>query len=80
MKSNKTEYKNKLSTTFCYDYFQEGEYDIFCYNQKYIKQNTSIFFPSVLIFNDVPDKLHYEITSKHFPEIIKGELNVIKSN
>ena len=32
-------------------------------------------FPSVLIFNDTPKHIHYEITSKHQPEVIKGRIN-----
>lgn len=76
--NNKRSYKNKLETIFCYEYFQDDNYNIICYNQKYIKQNTNIFFPSILVFNSVPKKIKYEITSKHFPEIIKGELEVIE--
>lgn len=78
VKRNRREYNNNLNTTFCYDYFQEGDYDILRYNQKYIKQNTSVFFPSILIFNYMPDKILYEISSKHYPDIIKDELLVLK--
>lgn len=76
VENNKSEYNNTLDATFCYDYFRDDDYDIICYNQKYIKQNTSVFFPSILVFNEVPNKIVYEISSKHYPEIIKGELLV----
>lgn len=74
--SKRKEYKNSLEYLFHYDFFQTEEYDVICYNQKYIKQNTSFFFPTVLVFNNKPDKIVYEITSKYYPETIKGELAI----
>ena len=76
----KIEFKSILNATFCYDYFQDDDCDILCYNLQYIKQNTSIFFPTILIFNEVPEHISYEISSKHYPEIIKGELIVLQSS
>lgn len=37
--------------------------------------NTTMAFPSVLIFKDPPKFIDYEITSKHQPEVIKGRIN-----
>jgi hypothetical protein len=76
VENNQNKYKYLIEKTFCYDYFQDAEHDIICYKQKYIKQNTNIFLPSRLFFNGKLTKIHYEITSKHCPNIIKGELEI----
>ncbi len=78
IKSKRKEYKNSLGYLFQYEFFQTEKYDVICYNQKYIKQNTSFFFPTILVFNEKPDKILYEITSKHYPDIIKGELTILE--
>lgn len=80
IENNKSEYRNLIDATFCYDNFYDDEYDILCYNQAYIKQNTNIYFPSILVLHGVPDKISYEISSKHSPEIIKGELHMLIDN
>ena len=80
IENNKAEYNNLLETIFCYDYFKEDGNDIACYNLKYIKQNTNVYFPSKLFFNAIPTKIIYEISSKHYPELIKGELNISFDN
>ncbi|MNI87588.1 hypothetical protein D3C73_1447970 [compost metagenome] len=66
-----------LGNIFCYEYFQDDHYDILTFNLNYIKQNTSIYFPSVLVFNSQPSLIRYEILSKHYPDIIKDELQII---
>lgn len=59
---------------FCYEYFEETEYDVICFNQKYLKQNTNSHFPSYLVFESYPGIIKYQITSKRCPDVIKGEL------
>ena len=78
VKSNKIEFRNKIESLFCYEYFQDGEFDILCYNQKYIKQNTNIFLPSFVVLNDFVNEIYYEISSKHYPEVIKEKLEIIE--
>lgn len=78
VKSNKIEFRNKIESLFCYEYFQDGEFDILCYNQKYIKQNTNIFLPSFVVLNDFVDEIYYEISSKQYPEVIKENLEIIE--
>jgi len=73
----KEEYWKEINTIFCYEYFQEDGFDIICYKQPYIKQNTNIFFPSTIVFQTIPDTIHYEISSRHSPKVIKGELKPI---
>ena len=42
-----------------------------------IKQFTAQFLCAKLMFKRIPDKITYEITSKSFGHIIKGELNKV---
>ncbi|MDI3090377.1 hypothetical protein QJ133_04250 [Priestia megaterium] len=78
IENNKNNYNHTLSNTFCYEHFEQGKSDIIGYNQKYLKQNTNIYFPSKLVFHDVPEKIRYKITSKHSPHAIEGELIIEK--
>jgi hypothetical protein len=75
IESEKNTYKKSVESLFCYDYFQHNEFDVICFKQPYLKQNTNVLFPSILVFNSFVDSIHYEISSKHFPEIIKGQIN-----
>lgn len=74
LKEKTDDFNENRDRIFCYDVFSNEEYDIFCYNQKYLKQNTNSFLPSFLVFDKNPDVIKYEITSKRFPEVINGEL------
>lgn len=69
-------FESNHNEIFCYTYFETAEYDIICYNQKYLKQNTNSFLPSYLVFNSFPDVIKYEITSKRCPDVIEGKLNL----
>ena len=60
---------------FNYKIFESEENDIFIFHIGYLKHNTTMAFPSVLIFKDPPKFIDYEITSKHQPEVIKGRIN-----
>jgi hypothetical protein len=73
------DFEDKREMVFCYEYFEDSEYDIICYNQKYLKQNTNSYFPSYLVFNSFPEFIKYEITSKRCQNVIKGELDCKKS-
>ena len=75
----RTEYKNSIDTIFCYNSFQDDENDILCYNLDYIKQHQSIYLPSIIVFDVIPEKINYKITSKHSPEIICGELIILNN-
>jgi hypothetical protein len=74
IKSEKSVYKKTVESIFCYDYFQDNQFDVICFKQPYLKQNTNVLFPSILVFNSYVDTIHYEISSKHFSEVIKGQL------
>lgn len=80
IEAEKNTYNKSVESLFYYDYFQDNEFDVICYKQSYIKQNTNIFFPSILIFNSFTEPIIYEISSKHSPEIIKGQINPVLDN
>jgi hypothetical protein len=73
----RSEYEKELGRLFCYEYFVEDEHDVICYNQQYIKQNTNTYLPSVLVFDSPPQEITYEIRSKHFPDVFKGEIDIV---
>lgn len=74
-KKHKVKYKNSLERIFNYKIFESEENDIFIFHIGYLKHNTTMAFPSVLIFKDPPKFIDYEITSKYQPEVIKGRIN-----
>ncbi|MFZ3577855.1 hypothetical protein [Virgibacillus sp. DJP39] len=76
VEANKVDFIRTAQTTFCYEYFKDDGYDVICYNLSYIKQNTNVYFPSLLVFGSTVDEIHYEIRSKHSPQIIKGTLKI----
>ncbi|MCM3745106.1 hypothetical protein M3193_13280 [Sporosarcina luteola] len=80
VESRKEEYLESIDNVFCYEHFQDDGYDVICYKQSYIKQNTNVFFPSIIVFHSLPDTIRYEISSKFFPEVIEGELKPILEN
>ena len=54
---------------------QVSEYDILKFNQNYLKHNSCNFIPSTIILKNSIDYIKYEITSKHYPEVITGVLS-----
>jgi len=72
--SEKKKYISKLNNIFCYDYYDKEGKDVLIFNMKYLKQNTNMYLPSVLLFKKIPEFIEYEIRSRHSPEIIRGRL------
>lgn len=72
----KGDYKVRIDRLFCYDFFENEEFDIVLYNQSYIKQNTNFLLPSLIYIKDKPLEIKYEIRSKHFPDVMTGTLKV----
>ena len=70
-------YKGELETIFCYDIYQKDENTILKLHINYLKHNTSIAFPSTLLFSRNPEIIRYEITSKYTPKIIRGKIQII---
>ena len=75
-KQQKEKYQGEIERIFCYQYYENEEYDIIVFHINYIKHNTNMAFPSLLLFKENPGEIIYEVTSKYNPNIIKGELIV----
>lgn len=69
----KEKYINDIERIFCYRYYEEEKNDIIKFNLKYLKQNNSMYFPSILLFSEKPEYIEYEIISKHYPDVISGK-------
>ncbi|MBU3174938.1 hypothetical protein KPL47_00995 [Clostridium estertheticum] len=72
--SEKKKYISKLNNIFCYDYYEKDEKDILVFNIKYLKQNTNMYLPTMLMLKKITVYIEYEIRSKHLPEIVTGRL------
>jgi hypothetical protein len=71
---DKEKYSRSLECIFHYKIFESEENDILTFQIEYLKHHTSMAFPSILMFKDVPAFIEYEITSKHIPEMLKGKI------
>ena len=56
--------------------FEKEDCDVLTFHLNYLKHNTRMAFPSVLIFHDVPESIDYEMASKHSPDVIKGKIEI----
>lgn len=72
----KYNYKNSLDHIFIQKYFTNSEFDILRFGIEYLKYNSSMAFPSILMFENVPQTVEYEITSKHIPDVVKGKIHL----
>lgn len=71
---DKRKYKESMENTFNYKIFKNEEKDIMVFHIGYLKHNTSMAFPSIIMFRNIPEYIEYEITSKHIPEVLKGRI------
>ena len=72
----KKEYRNAMDSLFKYQIFHDCTRIILKVNFDYIKQHTSIAFPTKLFVSKSIKGITYKITSKHGAEIIEGSLSV----
>ncbi|CDQ39978.1 hypothetical protein [Virgibacillus salexigens] len=70
----KNEYISRIKSFYIYKLYEEDQQTIITFNQSYMKAKDKVYFPSVLLFNKVPEYIRYEISSKHSSNIIKGKL------
>ena len=75
---NKEEYMEKLNRIFCYEYYEKEDVDILVFHIGYLKHNTVMAFPSVLVFKEIPDFIDYEISSKYVADVVKGTVEIRK--
>lgn len=68
----------KLNRIFCYEYYEKEDVDILVFHIGYLKHNTVMAFPSVLVFKEIPDFIDYEISSKYVADVVKGTVEIRK--
>ena len=76
----KEQFEDDINRVFCYKFYKKDDCDIISFHINYLKHNTTVAFPSVLVFSDIPKEIKYEITSKRSPDIIKGEIRIINDS
>ena len=73
---NVEQYSDTIKEVFCYDFYEKSDEDVLVFHINYLKHNTMMAFPAYLVFRRAPVKISYEISSKHIPNVIRGELKV----
>ena len=63
-------------SVFNFDIIPSDKFDIIRYSQNKLMHNTNCFFPSVIVLNNVPQELNYEIKSKNMENIFKGKITL----
>lgn len=63
-----------LNQIMPYECFSTSENDIIKFKVNYMKHNTAMYFPSLLLFHQEPASLKYEIRSKNHPDVITDTL------
>ena len=71
---NKSKYKDELEHIFHYKKFENDNNDTIAFHIDYLKHNTSMAFPSILIFKKTPQYIEYKITSKYISEVSNGKI------
>lgn len=73
-------FDEELEETFGFRSYMDGENYVLKVRFEYIKQNTSVAFPSkILLFTPVSE-LNYTISSKYRPDIISGRIEIKADN
>lgn len=75
-KREKDKYLDALNDLFCYEQYQNDEFDILTFNISYLKQNTKMYLPTHLVIREIPTFIEYEIRSKHIPDVISGKVEI----
>lgn len=73
---SKQKYKDSINQIFCYEIFEKEDEDVLVIHLGYLKHNTKMALPSVLVFKNAPDTISYEISSKHTSEMTCGVLKM----
>lgn len=73
---NLEEYQSNINSLFQYEYFSEPDFDLVRFHIGYLKQHSSMWLPTVLIFSGQLEQIEYSITSKHSPDEVKGSFTI----
>ena len=74
------DFMDELNDVFCYDVYENGDIYIVKLRIVYIKHNTTVAFPSILLLKENIAEIPYKITAKHNPNIFEGILTVKQLN
>lgn len=74
------DFSNELRHVFCYSIYPDGDNYIVKLKVDYIKHNTTVAFPSIILVKDMPDEIVYTITSKNNSEVVRGSLSVVSKD
>lgn len=69
-------YISKLNDVFCYSVYERAEDYIIKLKIDYIKHNTTIAFPTIILIPEPFDTIDYTITSKDASDIVTGQIEV----
>lgn len=72
------EYSALLENIFCYKMYENASSDILTFNIPYLKHNTKMFFPSVLLFSKIPKSIRFEIKSKYSANVYQKEISTVE--
>lgn len=70
------EFLNEVQDIFCYEFYQDDQQVYLKLHVDYIKQHTTVAFPSKLLLKAPVETIEYEITSKHNSEVIRSVLSI----
>lgn len=65
-------FANRLRDVFCYSIYSKGNKWIFKLKVDYIKHNTVVAFPTILLVKNNITRIPYRITSKNNPEVVES--------
>ena len=73
---SKQKYEDSINQIFCFEIYEKDDEDVLVIHLDYLKHNTKMALPSVLVFKNVPETISYEISSKHTSEVTCGVLKM----
>ena len=60
-----------------YDVYEDREDYVLKVKFDYLKHNTTVAFPAVVLVKDRASEIKYEITSQNSPNIISGFISIV---
>lgn len=72
------EYFEELDNIFCYDIYDVNDKILLKVHFDYIKQHSTIAFPTPIFLKNLSENksISYKITSKHYPDVVNGEIEL----
>ena len=70
------DFTDELKDVFCYAFYSSENKYIVKLKVDYIKHNTTVAFPTILLVKNKIDEIPYKITSKNIPDVVEGCIKV----